>query len=125
LLVDDEVALLRAFRRFFHAVCPDWEVACARHGAEAVDLMTSGPFDAVVLDLHMPVMDGLSLLEHLKRWHPATLRIVHASHIDASGDAAVVRLADEIVPKPAPPQDLVTTLLRALALRPDSSVEYV
>ncbi len=42
------------------------EVVTAAHGQEALDLLTSEAIDLVVLDLEMPVMDGLEMLEQME-----------------------------------------------------------
>ncbi len=45
-----------------------YEVASARDGAEALAMLRGGrPFDLVLLDLMMPVMDGIELMDALKR----------------------------------------------------------
>lgn len=117
LLVDDEPALLRAVRRIVEAECPNWTLVCARHGAEALDRLEETPFDAVLLDLHMPVMDGLTLLRHLKRRYPEIRRIVHSSHVDPSGRELVAELSDEVLAKPADPQLILSTLRAAVSPR--------
>ena len=44
----------------------DVEISVASSGAEAVDLLSSGPFDCVVLDLGLPGMSGFDLLDHIQ-----------------------------------------------------------
>lgn len=115
LVVDDEPALLRAMRRVLQAAGRDWTVVCARHGLEALERLANESFDAIVLDLHMPVMDGLTLLRHLVAEYPEVWRIVHSSHIDPMGRTVLTELAHEVLAKPAHPQLIVDTLERALA----------
>lgn len=119
LIVDDEPALLRAMRRVLHAAGPDWAVVCARHGVEALEYLSNEPFDAVVLDLQMPVMDGLTLLRHLVAEYPEVRRIVHSSHIDPMGHGVLAELAHEVLAKPAPPSQIIDALERSLLRRTD------
>jgi len=114
LIVDDEPALLRAMRRVLEAAAPEWTVVCARDGAEALDRLARDDFDAVVLDLHMPVMDGLTLLRHLAPNYPKVRRIVHSSHIEPTGRELLNQLAHEVVAKPAHPGEILEALRRAL-----------
>ncbi|HEY6722543.1 MAG TPA: response regulator [Polyangiaceae bacterium] len=114
LIVDDEPALLRAMRRVLHAAGPNWAVVCARHGVEALECLSHEPFDAVLLDLHMPVMDGITLLRHLVAQYPEVRRIVHSSHIDPIGRGVLAELAHEVLAKPAHPASIVDALERSL-----------
>ena len=114
LIVDDEPALLRAMRRVLQAADPDWTVVCARHGAEALDCLAKDSFDAVVLDLHMPIMDGLTLLRHLVAHYPGARRIVHSSHIDPMTHTVLGELAHDVLAKPAHPRLIIDALERSL-----------
>ena len=42
----------------------------ATNGREALDIIASSPPDAVLTDLHMPEMDGLELVERMRRKYP-------------------------------------------------------
>ncbi len=44
-----------------------YEVAMAENGRQALDILSSQPFDVVLLDLVMPELDGFQVLEHMKR----------------------------------------------------------
>ena len=70
ILVCDDQAMLRAL--LVSAITdfvPDIEVLQAKNGKEAEDLAKSHEFDAIFLDVEMPVQDGFATLEKLKKDH--------------------------------------------------------
>lgn len=58
LLVDDEGAIRRLFQLILGAALPDCTIDVAADGAEAVDRFSRVHHKVLVMDLHMPVMDG-------------------------------------------------------------------
>ena len=58
LLVDDERAIRRLFQLILKSGAPDCEVDLAADGAEALDSFRSVHHCLIIMDLHMPVMDG-------------------------------------------------------------------
>ena len=72
LLVDDDTAFIGMFKEFLLSHRPGaWVVHTADHYAPALTCLKENPVDLVVLDVNMPVMDGLQFLTLLKRTHPA------------------------------------------------------
>jgi CheY-like chemotaxis protein len=72
LIVDDDVAFATFLKDFLLAQSPGaWIVHTADHYAPALTCLKENSIDLIVLDLHMPVMDGLQLLTLIKRTHPA------------------------------------------------------
>jgi signal transduction histidine kinase len=63
LVVDDESMnrdlLLRILQQ-------DFEVGCAEDGAQALEMLQNAPFDVVLLDMMMPVLDGKSTLIRIR-----------------------------------------------------------
>jgi CheY-like chemotaxis protein len=63
-VVDDDrvnrILLTRSLERDGH------RVRCAENGAEALELLHDDPCDVVLLDIVMPELDGVSVLEHVK-----------------------------------------------------------
>lgn len=54
-------------------------VGVAKNGKEAVELVSRYHPDVVVLDLQMPVMNGLTASQQIKRFHPNTKVIAYTS----------------------------------------------
>lgn len=70
LLVDDDESLLRALERQFHRLGPGWDVRCAPDGRAAMEIVRASELDLVVVDLLMPVQEGMETLVALRRERP-------------------------------------------------------
>src|SRR5215469_11303898 len=90
LFVDDERPLQELMRselpRLGHevTVCPD--------GRAALKVLEKSTFDAAILDLRMPGMTGIEVLEHLKKVSPDTEAIVMTGHATMETAIEAVRL---------------------------------
>lgn len=101
LVVDDnadnrELLTRRLQRKGFVAVA-------AEGGVRALELIEQEPFDAVVLDVMMPDLDGLAVLERIREKHSKTeLPVIMATARSDSGDVvgALERGANDYVTKP-------------------------
>src|SRR6188474_3677914 len=94
LLVDDDPIVLRALRRLLLGARPGWEIDMAETGDAARRLLESKGYDVVVTDLHMPVVDGVTLLRRLKSEQPTVMRVIHSSHVESLSRAQIEDLAD-------------------------------
>jgi len=113
ILVADDNATNRFVAKTLLATI-DAQVSSAVNGREAVDLMAAGPFDVVLMDIKMPVMDGLEAL-HLIRTcgRPYAATPIIALTANAGRDDVAVYSAagfDAVVGKPFKPE----ALLRAI-----------
>jgi CheY-like chemotaxis protein len=91
-------------------------VEVAADGRGAIEMAVASEPAVVLMDLNMPVMDGWEATRQLKR-DPRTAGIpviAVSAHVSADGSALAAG-CDAIVPKPCPPQHLVTCVLRALS----------
>jgi len=67
LLVDDEKSILQLFRTILVTALPSCRVDTASNGAEAVGMFSRAHHKVVVMDLHMPVMDGHQAFLEIQR----------------------------------------------------------
>jgi class 3 adenylate cyclase len=80
-----------------------YTVAAAENGRQALAMIASQPFDLVVLDIMMPGLSGLQVLEDLRRRHaPSELPVIMATAKDQSEDIVLaLKLgANDYVTKP-------------------------
>jgi len=66
LIVDDDATNRQLFS--FLLTKAGYEVQIAANGSEAVQQATTGTFAAVLMDLKMPVMDGLTATAQIREW---------------------------------------------------------
>ncbi|MFO7985563.1 MAG: sigma-54 dependent transcriptional regulator [Desulfatiglandaceae bacterium] len=74
LFVDDEKEMLSTVKMYLSQ--SGYEVRVTDYGPEALELANSDDFDVVVTDLNMPDMNGLDLLQAIKKRHPDTEVII-------------------------------------------------
>ena len=60
LVVDDDERVRRAFRMLLRHELPEYTIETATNGAEAIESFESGHHGVLLMDLKMPVMDGLT-----------------------------------------------------------------
>jgi CheY-like chemotaxis protein len=103
LVVDDDPTIRTMFARALKSL---GEVDLAAHGGEALRMLGSKRYDVVLLDLHMPVMDGFVVLHTLaNKPGPNKLTPVFVVTADASEQArirALRRHAVFLLTKPVP-----------------------
>ena len=80
LVVDDETAIREAIRMTLEY--EGYRIDEARSGQEGIDKATKTPYDAILLDIKMPVLDGIEVLENLKQQRVATPVIMVSGHGD-------------------------------------------
>src|SRR5437764_14367332 len=116
LFVDDERSLQEFMRselpRLGHevTVCPD--------GRAAVKAIEKGVFDAAILDLRMPGMSGLEVLEHLKKVSPDTEAVMMTGHASMETAVEALRLgAFDYITKPCKLAEIEAVLLKVMDQR--------
>ena len=57
-------------------------VGMARHGQEVLDLVAEAQPDVVLMDLKMPIMNGVQTTQHLRRAHPGVFVLVLTTYAD-------------------------------------------
>jgi len=104
LLVDDSAVVRGALGRIIDAEGDMRVVTTAPNGQVALDALKHTPIDVVLLDIEMPVMDGLTALPLILAQYPAT-RVIMASSLTQRGAEisfqAMALGAADFIAKPA------------------------
>ncbi|MCX7605865.1 MAG: PglZ domain-containing protein [Bacteroidia bacterium] len=114
LWVDDEIEHLEP--QVLHLADRGFEVLPARHPSEALQILQQQNVDLLIVDEHMPGMEGIELARQIKRSHPyLPVIMVTKDEEERLMEAAVgVDIADFLI-KPVKPQQLLSTCKRLLA----------
>ena len=73
----------------------------AKNGQEAIDMVEKGNYDLVLMDIKMPVMDGLEATKQIKEKLPDLPVIaLTANAFDSDRQLAIEAGCDEFLPKP-------------------------
>lgn len=119
LVVDDEAGIRTVLSVTLADL--DYTVCTAENGKDALTQFHAAPFPIVVTDIRMPVMDGLQLLEELRKCAPETEVIVVTGHGDMElAVQALQNRASDFITKPISDTALLVALTRAqerIALR--------
>lgn len=116
LLVDDEVCLLDLLAELLQE--DDINVTKAKNGKEALELLKVRPFDVVVSDVNMPLMDGPAMLEAARNEGIFVPTIFFSAQSRFSHPAAVA-----IVMKPN--FERLSTELNSVLTRKELSAEII
>ena len=107
-MIDDDSRLAAMVSEYLGGA--GYRVASAATGAAGLELLAKEPYDALVLDLSLPDMDGLELCRRLRQRSDVAVLM-----LTARGDATdrIVGLelgADDYLPKPFEPRELLARL---------------
>lgn len=118
LVVDDEEDQEEIImQRFFNkSYLRGYEFLFARDGLKALQLVKDNPdIELALLDINMPEMDGLTLLENVKQINPLMRSVMLSAYGDMSNiRAAMNRGAFDFLNKPIDINDLSTTIKKTI-----------
>ncbi|WP_141578886.1 response regulator [Actinomadura sp. WMMA1423] len=112
LLVEDEPQLVRALR--INLKTRGYEVDTAPDGRTALDLAARRTPDVVVLDLGLPDMDGVEVIQGLRGWLDVPIIVLSARHASGEKVQALDTGADDYVTKPFGMDELLARLRAAV-----------
>ena len=119
LIVEDQSELRQLYAQEF--MLSGFDVIEAANGADAITNTTAWVPDVVLMDLSLPGVDGWEATRRLKNdARTAHIPVVALTAHDGSGELQRATRAgcDWFVPKPCPPDALITEVRRVLAGRP-------
>ncbi|MBI5740287.1 MAG: response regulator [Nitrospirae bacterium] len=115
LVIDDEMAPRESIRMVLK---DKYAVSTAPGPIEGLRMLSEGPADLVVVDIKMPRMDGITVLQEIKKTHPDTEVVMLTAYasLETARDAIRHGAFDYLL-KPFDKDDILTVVEKGLAKR--------
>lgn len=115
LLIEDEAAIRRVLGKILSEENKNYVVTEAADGLEGIELIKKEDYDLVLCDIKMPKMDGVEVLEAMKKIKPEIPVIMISGHGDLDTAVNTMRLgAFDYISKPPDLNRLLNTVRNAL-----------
>ena len=112
LVVDDEPQILRALR--INLRVRNYDVDIAATGSQALEAAAKHPPDLVILDLGLPDLDGVQVIEGLRGWTQAPIIVLSGRADSTNKVEALDAGADDYVTKPFGMEELLARMRAAV-----------
>ena len=114
LIVDDEKNIVSSLQEILND--EGYDIVTAEDGLDALEMVQAEPPDLVLLDIWIPGMDGIEVLQAIKTYHPEIEVLVMSGHgtIDTAVKATKLGAYD-FIEKPFSVDALLETIASVLA----------
>ncbi|MDT8420139.1 MAG: response regulator transcription factor [Desulfuromonadales bacterium] len=120
LVIDDDLALCELLVEYL--IPEGFEVETVNDGEQGVEAALSEEYGLVVLDVMLPRMNGFDVLRHIREKSRIPVIMLTARGDDIDRIVGLEMGADDYLPKPFNPRELVARI-RAIQRRAESSVD--
>ncbi|ADI30047.1 response regulator transcription factor [Methylotenera versatilis] len=114
LLIDDDVELVEMLKEYIEQ--ENFSVQVAHDGIAGAQMLLEQPFDIVVLDVMMPRLNGIETLKAIRQHSNVPVIMLTAKGDNTDRIVGLELGADDYVPKPSSPRELVARI-RAILRR--------
>jgi DNA-binding response OmpR family regulator len=114
LIIDDDIEFCTMLRDYLTS--HDIHLAMEHDGEAGLASVRTYPFEMILLDVMLPGMDGLEVLNRLKECSPLSVLLLSAQGTEANRIAGLDEGADDYLSKPFNPRELVSRI-RAILRR--------
>jgi DNA-binding NtrC family response regulator len=116
LIIDDEEIVIKSCMRIL--ANDEYELDSASNGLEALSKIAGTDYDMLILDIKMPKMNGIEVLQRVKETHPDIdiIMITGLNEIETAVQAMKLGAFDYL-PKPFDPEELEMVVARAFERR--------
>ena len=112
LVIDDEAVIREVIQECLKELA-GWQVWSASSGKEGLELAKTKPFDAILLDVSMPGMNGFDTLQALKAdpaTHAIPVILLTAMILPPNQEAIAQKIVAGVITKPFEPLTLVNAI---------------
>lgn len=99
LIADDDHALTTLFQYYLRPVYGN-DITCVSNGLDAVLHCRKQSPDLILMDLHMPVMDGLTAIRTIRSMNISSPILVLSSYTFKDGEECLAAGASQVIQKP-------------------------
>ena len=123
LIIDDDVAISRLLVALLGQKCPEHQVVIAANGAEALQLLNTGSYALIVLDLLLPDTEGRRILQqiHESRHRGTTIFVLSGVDKPPIREECLALGAKKFIPKPFNPERIAEVI--ALEIKAPAPVD--
>ncbi|MDA0316390.1 MAG: sigma-54 dependent transcriptional regulator [Bacteroidetes bacterium] len=115
LIIEDEEAIRRVLVKILTEENKDYQVSESEDGLAGIELIKASDFDLILCDIKMPKMDGVEVLEAVKKIKPEIPIVMISGHGDLDTAVNTMRLgAYDYISKPPDLNRLLNTIRNAL-----------
>ena len=115
LLIEDEASIRRVLNKILSEESKDYEVTEAEDGLQGMELVKNEDFDLILCDIKMPKMDGVEVLEAVKKIKPEIPVVMISGHGDLDTAVNTMKIgAFDYISKPPDLNRLLNTVRNAL-----------
>jgi DNA-binding NtrC family response regulator len=109
LVIDDDAGVRKLMRRYFDPM--GYSVTTVKNGVEGLERIENEPFDLVLLDLAMPVMNGPAFIREMRKTHANIPIIIVSGYPDSKQMMEASRFGPlTLIPKPIDKKMLLSTV---------------
>jgi two-component system response regulator HydG len=113
LVIDDELTVCRSCQKILNE--DGYAVSIALSGYEGLERFRKKDFDLAIVDLKMPDIDGMEVVEAIKREQPGTEVIIMTGYSTIASAVRGIKLgAADYLPKPFTPDEMIIAVKKAL-----------
>ncbi len=115
LIIDDEKDMLDGLKRILPDELENTSITVSSSPVKALDMVKKNPFDLILMDVRMPEMDGIDLLDRIKQVEPESTIIMMTAYGSIEVAVQAIKLgAYDFITKPFEIPDLVRYIHKGL-----------
>ena len=100
LLIEDDLATVESINLCLEVNDPESRVVSTSKGLEAIQLLQNDAFDGVIIDLGLPDIDGIEVIEQIRAFSAIPVVVVSARHSPEMISKALSLGANDYITKP-------------------------